>query len=91
MRRRNDRLVRSREANPVTQSAMMAELLFQQAAKERIGDLNKGATGNQVFGDLRQMEDAIESELRPLWENPGRVRSLVGGGWIRSQVNAASN
>ena len=58
---------------------------------ERIGDLIKDATGNRVFGDLRQMEDVIESELRPLWENPESVRALVGGGWIRSQVNASSN
>ncbi len=56
-----------------------------------IGDLIKDATGNRVFASLRQMEDAIESELRPLWENPERVRTLVGGGWIRSQVNASSN
>jgi hypothetical protein len=58
---------------------------------ERIGDLIKDATGNRVFGDLRQMEDVMELELRPLWENPERVRTLVGGGWIRSQVNASSN
>ncbi len=58
---------------------------------ERIGDLIRDATGNRVFATLRQMEDAIEAELRPLWENPGRVRTLVGRGWILSQTNASSN
>ncbi len=65
--------------------------LSEKCSEERIGDLIKDATGNHVVGDLRQMVDAIESELRPLWENPGRGRSLVGGGWIRSQVNVLSN
>jgi len=40
---------------------------------------------------MRQMEDAIEAELRPLWENHKRVRTLVGSGWIRSQTDVSSN
>ena len=58
---------------------------------ERIGDLIKDATANRVFPSLRALEDVIETELRPLWTDPQRVRSLVGDGWIRSQVNASSN
>lgn len=57
---------------------------------ERVGDLIKDATGNRVFADLHKMESAIEAELAPLWSTPQRVRSLVGDGWIRSQVNAFS-
>ena len=57
---------------------------------ERVGDLIKDATGNRVFRDLAQMEAVIETELRPLWTEPSRVRQLVGAGWIRSQVNACS-
>lgn len=58
---------------------------------ERIGDLIKDATGNRVYADLQAMESAIEAELKPLWTDPQRVRSLVGDGWIRSQVNVFSN
>lgn len=58
---------------------------------ERIGDLIKDATGNRVYANLETLEAAIEAELKPLWTTPQRVRSLVGDGWIRSQVNAFSN
>ncbi len=58
---------------------------------ERVGDLIKDATGNRVFKTLSQIEEAIETEIKPLWTAPQRVRSLVGDGWIRSQVNASSN
>lgn len=57
---------------------------------ERVGDLIRDATGNRVFGSLKDMEKAIEKEIKPLWSDPQRVRSLVGDGWIRSQVNAIS-
>ena len=43
-----------------------------------------------VFRDLAQMEAGIETERRPLWTEPSRVRPLVGAGWIRTQVNACS-
>lgn len=58
---------------------------------ERVGDLMKDATGNRVFESLEQMEKTIEKEISPLWKDPQRVRSLVGDGWIRSQVNAISS
>lgn len=57
---------------------------------ERIGDLIKDATANRVFPTLEALETAIENELRPLWEDPQRVRALVGEGWMRTQVNAFS-
>lgn len=58
---------------------------------ERVGDLIRDATGNRVFTTLEDMEKAIEAEIAPLWTTPQRVRSLVGDGWMRSQVNAFSN
>ncbi len=58
---------------------------------ERIGDLIKDATANRAFDSLEDIEKAIETEIRPLWSQPQRVRSLVGEGWIRSQVNATRN
>ena len=58
---------------------------------ERIGDLIKEATANRVFQTIQDIERAIESEIKPLWTTPERVRSLVGDVWIRSQTNASSN
>jgi len=55
---------------------------------ERVGDLIKDATGNRAFDSMQTLEAAIEAELKPLWTTPQRVRSLVGDGWIRAQVNA---
>lgn len=49
------------------------------------------ADDNRVFATLEEIESAIVREIRPLWENPQRVRSLIGNGWLRSQVNASSN
>jgi hypothetical protein len=56
---------------------------------ERIGDLIKDVTGKRVFKTLADMEASIEEEIKPLWSDPQRVRSLVGNGWMRSQVNAS--
>lgn len=55
----------------------------------RVGDLIKDATGSHVFGSLEEMEQAIETEISPLWLIRSG-RSLVGDGWIRSQVNVVS-
>jgi len=57
---------------------------------ERVGTLIRAATANRAFPELGDMEAAIEHELRPLWSDPQRVRSLVGDGWIRSQINVIS-
>lgn len=58
---------------------------------EHVGSLLRAATGNRVFASLEEMEAAIETELRPLWTEPARVRALIGQGWMRTQVNAISN
>ena len=58
---------------------------------ERIGDLIKDAAGNRVYPSLELLEEAIEQELRPLWQSPRKVRSLAGDGSICSQANAFSN
>ena len=34
---------------------------------ERVGDLIKDATDSRVFGSLEEMEQAIETEISPLW------------------------
>jgi transposase len=57
---------------------------------EHVGDLLKDATANRVFATLAAQEAAIEKELRPLWEDPARVRAMVGHGWLRTHVNVIS-
>ncbi|MBV9490811.1 MAG: hypothetical protein JO069_13995 [Verrucomicrobia bacterium] len=37
---------------------------------------------NQVFASLRATQEAITDFLRPFWENPERVRDLIGQGWF---------
>jgi transposase len=55
---------------------------------EAIGDLIKDRIGNTLWETLEAMEEAIGEELRPLWENAERVRTLVSHPWLIEQVNA---
>ena len=57
---------------------------------EAIGDLIKDRIGNTLWKTLEALEKAIGEELRPLWENPARVRSLVSHPWLNEQVNATA-
>jgi hypothetical protein len=41
-----------------------------------------------VFASLRAVEEAITDFLRPFWENPERIRDLIGQGWLLAQANA---
>ncbi len=57
---------------------------------EAIGDLIKDRIGNTLWKTLEALEEAIGEELRPLWENAERVRSLVSHPWLIEQVNATA-
>ena len=57
---------------------------------EAIGDLIKDRIGNVLWQTLEAMEGAIAEELRPLWENAERVRTLVSHPWLIEQVNATA-
>jgi len=37
-----------------------------------------------------EMEAAIAQEMRPLWNTPARVRSLIGDNAVHSQTNASA-
>jgi hypothetical protein len=50
----------------------------------------KMATANRVFETLPEMEAAIEQEMRPLWNTPARVHSLIGDNAVHSQTNVTS-
>jgi transposase len=55
---------------------------------EAVGDLIKDRIGNALWQTLEALEEAIQEELRPLWENAERVRSPVSHPWLIEQVNA---
>jgi hypothetical protein len=46
-------------------------------------------TGNRHFADLDQLEEALTQALRPFWETPARVWSLVHH-WLHDQANATA-
>jgi transposase len=55
---------------------------------EGLWDQLKDHLCNKVFASLRAMEEAITDFLRPFWENPERIRDLIGQGWLLAQANA---
>jgi transposase len=57
---------------------------------EHVGSMLKMATANRVFETLPEMEAAIEQEMRPLWNTPARVHSLIGDNAVHSQTNVTS-
>ncbi len=54
---------------------------------EKIGDLFKDRIGNTVWNTLKEIEAAIEEELRPIWQHADRVKNLIGDGWLLHQLN----
>ena len=57
---------------------------------EHVGSMLKMATANRVFETLPETEAAIAQEMRPLWNTPARVHSLIGDNAVHSQTNASS-
>ena len=55
---------------------------------EGVWDYAQDATCNRVFERLEQMQVAVTERLRPLWENPTRVLSLVHH-WLHTQANSS--
>ena len=55
---------------------------------EGLWDQLKDHLCNKVFASLRAMEAAITDFLRPFWENPERVRDLIGQGWLLARAQA---
>ena len=55
---------------------------------EGLWDQLKDYLCNKVFASLPALEDAMTDFLRPFWENPERVRDLIGNGWLLGQANA---
>jgi hypothetical protein len=57
---------------------------------EAIGDVIKDRIANTLWASLEALEEAMEEELRPIYESAQRVRSLVSHGWLVDQVNATA-
>jgi hypothetical protein len=57
---------------------------------EIIGDVIKDRIANPLWQTLDALEAAIGEELKPIYENAERVRSLVSHDWLVDQVNATA-
>jgi transposase len=56
---------------------------------EGLWDQTQDVTCNRHFADLDQLEEALTHALRPFWETPARVLSLVHH-WLHDQANATA-
>lgn len=56
---------------------------------EGLWDQTQDVTCNRHFADLDQLEEALTQALRPFWETPARVLSLVHH-WLHEQANATA-
>ncbi len=56
---------------------------------EGLWDQTQDVTCNRHFADLDQLEEALTRALRPFWETPARVVSLVHH-WLHTQANATA-
>lgn len=55
---------------------------------EKLWDIVKDGICNRLWPDLRNLEDAITERIRPYWENATKVVSLIGDGYLLSELNA---
>ena len=56
-------------------------------AMEKVWDAVKGHVSNAVWETLDAMESAITEVLKPFWEFPERVGSLLGDSWLTRGVS----
>jgi len=57
---------------------------------EKAGARLRRALANRLPKGLDELDRWATEALRPLWEDPAEVRSLIGRGWLPLQVNASS-
>jgi transposase len=55
---------------------------------ERLWDMLRDALCNRSWKSLDELLEAATRWLREFWNEPGRILSLVGDGWMRDQANA---
>lgn len=54
---------------------------------ERLWDIVKDGICNRVFAGIDEAQAAVDETLRPFWETPAKVWSLVADAWLTLQVN----
>jgi hypothetical protein len=57
---------------------------------EKLWDQLKDHLCNRVYASLTALEAAMTDFLRPFWQEPERVRALIGQGWLLAQANTSS-
>ena len=57
---------------------------------EKLWDIVKDGICNQLWPDLDKLEDAITQKIRPYWEDATKVVSLIGDGYLLSELNATN-
>jgi transposase len=55
---------------------------------EKLWDIVRDGICNRVFPALAELRVALNAKLRPYWEDPSQVLSLLGSGWLLTQANA---
>ena len=54
---------------------------------EKLWDLIQDHTANKLWPTIEGLDKVVASHLQSLWEDPSRIISLFGRGWIRASVN----
>lgn len=57
---------------------------------EKLWDIVKDGICNRDWIDLDELEQAITEKIRPYWEEAKKVYSLIGDGYLLSELNATS-
>lgn len=57
---------------------------------EKLWDIVKDGICNQDWKDLDELESAITVKIKPYWEDAKRVISLIGSGYLLSELNASA-
>jgi transposase len=55
---------------------------------EKLWDHLKDTICNRIDDTIEQLEKKMDEFLKAFWESPERIASLVGDGWMLSEVNA---
>lgn len=57
---------------------------------EKLWDIVKDGICNQLWKDLKSLEEAITEKIRPYWEDATNAIQLIGDGYLLSELNATN-
>lgn len=55
---------------------------------EKLWDIVKDGICNKDWNDIDDLEDAITQRIKPYWQEPERVKSLIGSSYLTTELNA---